>query len=112
MSVSHRELSEKYTYVGWTTRSCDNVINGGLLGGGDPAGSLLEHNKGNLNEKEIGEIKKVIETLSSYHLGLMEMNQNYMERDLDGKPHDYLDDERNQGKETDERDETDDFVQR
>ena len=25
MSVPHRELSEKYTYVGWTTRSCDNV---------------------------------------------------------------------------------------
>ena len=25
LSVSHRELSEKYTYVGCSTRSCDNV---------------------------------------------------------------------------------------
>ena len=73
---------------------------------------FLEHNKGKLNEDEIDEIKKVIETLSNYHLGLMEMNKNYMERDLDGKPHESLDDERNPRKERDERDETDDFVQR
>ena len=39
LSVSHRELSEKYTYVGGPTRSCDNVINGGGLGVFDPAGS-------------------------------------------------------------------------
>lgn len=68
---------------------------------------FLQHNKNTLTNDEVLEVKKVIKILSQYHLGIMEMNKKYMERDLNGKPHESIDDENDQG---DQGDKTDNII--
>ena len=69
---------------------------------------FLQHNRNALTDDEVLEVKKVIKIMSQYHLGLMEMNKSYMERDLNEKPHESIDDERDhQG---DQGDKIDDII--
>ena len=70
---------------------------------------FLQHNRNKLTDDEVLEVQKVIKIMSQYHLGLMEMNKKYMERDLNEKAHESIDDERDaQGDQRDQGDKTDD----
>ena len=68
---------------------------------------FLQYNRNKLTDDEVLEVQKVIKIMSQYHLGLMEMNKKYMERDLNEKPHESIDDERDN---QDQGDETDDII--